>query len=233
MANISRTVTYKTMSCLPQNFKKLAVALQKNRFREGKDVGISKFADQGNYLSGILIAKVPVFLRSFDLDKLTVVRVADQQYDAVAFGLDYDYGTLEVFASKAKLKLVESFLFDISEGIGFGELQIDVGRFVNLLEKRAVPFSLTSMRIRDFQFEQNLRGTFAPKILETSSGLRLMRKFKENITMVGIKAQLEGKDVLLRLSPDGSVTYSCDEGNKQLVEVQLKRLFVEKKRLLE
>jgi len=221
------------MSCLPQNFKKLAVALQKNRFREGKEIGISSFSDHGNYLTGVLVTKIPVFLRSFDLGKMSVIRVPDQQYDVIPFGLDYNYATLEVYAPKGKLKLVENFLFDISEGIGFTAFSIDIHRFFDLLEKRAVPFSLTAMRIKDFEFEDSLRGTFATKVLETTSGMKLMKRFKNNITMIGTKLRIEGTDVLLRLNPEGSISFSCDEDSRQRVEVQLKRLLVEKKRLLE
>jgi hypothetical protein len=233
MANITRTITFKTMSCLPQNFKKLVTALQKHRFREGKENGVYNFDDRGNYITGVLVTKIPVLLRSFDVDKLSVVRVRDEQYDVIPFGLDYSYATLEVYSSRSKLRLVESFLFDVSEGIGFTPFSVDIHRFFDLLQKRAMPFSLTTMRIKEFEFEQNLRGTFAPKVLETSAGMKLLKRFKDNIAMIGTKVRVDGTDVLLRLSPEGSISFSCDEESQQAVEVQLKRLLVEKKRLLE
>lgn len=204
-----------------------------------KNEGYSRNVGEGfviNEISDSVICATYVytsltFVTRFDEEKFNLVREKVTIRNIVDFSLDTNYNIIAIFSSgnlarRLLTKIGKLFDFEISIDDIF--LNLDDVSNENLLKK--IFFNVTSMRIRNFQINQEIIGTFSIKNTNHNIVKTLKQNYQGELVFVGGGARIRENQYNLGFYENGTVTINNSDDEFDEIFDHLKHALFKKEK---
>jgi hypothetical protein len=216
------TINFKRLKNLPENqLVELSKKMVNQKYSENEGYGfVLKNIDQ-KHIQAYLIIDIPSYSTSFDPVKLDVIKNKIIKKIAIEFVIDLNYNLLEVYSDKSNTNRLITELGKLSNfSIVVEDIQFKVKDIVKHIKQNRLTYTIKKLRIRDFSINEYTIGSFYANILASEEADRLITKYNNLITYVGLIYSIGKNDISLGIYDTGIVKLynKTDESDEVLIK---------------
>lgn len=208
-------------------YSEIEDSIQTTEYDEERAYGFVPEASGEGLVSAYLVIKRTTTITDFNQDTQEVENRKESQRRLIPFRVDFENEFLEVFSNKDDTKIVITRLADIAGwSIEINSLAIDITSFYDQIKGGQYTTEVSSVRLNDFSLNENTRGTCHLKVFEEGEALRLLNKYRNQVSFMTVEFQVQGSSVSVGFYDSGSIRfYSKTENDEALLEFLKEQLY--------
>jgi len=207
--------------------KELAAAIEEYGLPENEEFGVLNCTASDTAVYATIIRKINQAIQKLDPETGDVATTAVEKVIVLPIG---------VFPQKQRLEVYEGPAGGIDQIAGFfasalalptvtNVIELDIPAAIDKLRGSTERFQLKSIRISEYAHNSYMMGPYAPKFLETESGMDFLGKYVEFVTSASVKFQGPSGRVTVTLSPKACFRFSlANEEDKPAIQALLRKL---------
>ena len=207
-------------------YSEIKDSIETTEYDEERAYGFVPEESEEGLLSAHLVIKRTTTITDFNQDTQEIENRKESQRRLIPFRVDFENEFLEVFSNKDDTQTVITRLADIAGwDIEINSLALDITSIYNQIKNGQYNTEISSVRLNDFSLNENTRGTCHLKVFDESEALRLLDEYRDQITFMTVKFQVQENPVSVGLYDSGSIRfYSKTKDDEKLLEFLKKQL---------
>ncbi|MCZ7393147.1 MAG: hypothetical protein ABOK23_08725 [Candidatus Methanoperedens sp.] len=200
------TMLFKRIQSDGISLKDIIKKIKENEYSKSKGEGFAIKEIGENIIYANYIFQYPSFINKFDDESLDIKKEKIINKAVISFSIDFSHNLIVVFSNSSNARRLLTELGKITDF----EMPIEDVNFspLNLLPKFKKSnniLNITSLRIRNFKFNQKLSGTFWVRILEQQTAKELIDNYSGEIIYMGASTKFDGRNVSMGFYENGSL----------------------------
>jgi len=148
--------------------------------------------ENDEFLNAYYIYDIVNSFNVYDATSNNFIKIQQKQQESVAFFLDFDYQTIDIFGNKTKCAKIINFLGKISNyTIRIDDVILDNSKIIHALVVEDIGYKINRIKIKDYQFFDSVLGDCTLNIENYSNVDWILEKYKDNITQFSINIYFE------------------------------------------
>jgi hypothetical protein len=183
------------------------------QYSDEQGFGFRKVSLSSNYLSAILLRRIPTFISQYDAKTGQLIEREIFLYSEIEFGLDGEFQLLEVYGAakhasrvRAALRLVlqpESRLFSVN---------LAPAEVIPCLAQSFVRISVDKLTVDNFQHSDGIIGRYEMRLKFADLATDIIERYSHDVTRATISvASPDLGDFDIDVSNNGRLTVKCQE----------------------
>ncbi len=207
--------------------KELAGAIEEYGLPETEEFGVLNCTAGDQAVYATIIRKTHQAIQRLDAETGDLATTSVEKVTVLPVGIFPSRGILEVYEGPAgTIDQVAGFL---ATGLAMptvvNTIDLDIPAAIEKLQKNTNRFQLKSIRVSEYAHNSYMIGPYAPKFLDTESGMDFLRNYADFTTSASVKFQGPAGLVTVTLSPKACFRYSLsNEDDKPHVQTLLRKL---------
>ncbi|MEM7035153.1 MAG: hypothetical protein AAF629_36780 [Chloroflexota bacterium] len=209
------------------HFRALQQDLQAFGFDEVQRYGFVNLEVGDDYLTATLVRRRITYRTIFDPSTGNFSQQEVTNFERTPFGVDAQFGTLDIFASNTKARQLTSLLegtldYRLTiEGMG-----ISPAEGLRRIAQQRTAYTLKKLALTEFSALPGIVGRYTPTITDTEQGLALIQDHGGMVKQVTLTANFAEEDnVGVTIAHNGGLSVACNQDHFGEILQSLKRMF--------
>lgn len=191
--------------------------LNKHIFTEEKTEGYSDTViESKEYLSGIIVNKVPTILNVFDTVTQSIIRKEELIITKINFSLDTQNNLFEIFTSSFReaKRAFNTINNTLKDELKVQQYDITIADTLLNIKQEFNDISFSKLNIKNFKIEEYAQGYFEIKNTDNDYAWSVIEQYKFDIVKTAIIINYDGVPYSLFISENGKIKVSSKNKGK-------------------
>ncbi|MBT7171940.1 MAG: hypothetical protein HN909_09275 [Phycisphaerales bacterium] len=205
----------------------IAAAMEQYGRPEDSEYGVLNFSAAEEVVFATIIRRVHQAVPQLDEESEELTSRPIEKVTLLPVGIYPAKQRLEVYeGGPAAIDYVTNFLAnELALAVVVNQIELDVATAVEKLEKNTQRFQLKSIRVSEYAHNSYMMGPYAPKFLDTASGMEFLNEYVDFCTSAQVRFQGPRGRISVTVSPKSCFRYSLsEEDDKPHVQSLLRQL---------
>lgn len=199
--------------------------IARHTYNENNGIGVLGVDLEDNIVHVVILLRTPTYINVYNQQTQEFDKNVVNVYDRVAVNLDCIKSLFYSVASSSKLTKVKNFIRSIFDGkISFDNIQLSYSKLVSWLNDDGLEYSILSMTIRKFRYDEYAVGRFSAQISSQETGQRLLNEYQDEVRNVVFNVDADKlSPFILQCALQNTLTLKCEEADFLIIVEMLKQ----------
>lgn len=188
---------------------------KRRHYDDKTGIGVIGVAKEEDIIHIEVLVRIPTYINNYDQQERAFSKTVVNVFEEVVVDIDYASKVLYSAAASSRLNKAKTFIRNIFGGkLTFDNIQLPHTRVLAWLEEEELSYSILSMTIRKFKYDENAVGRFSVQISSQEIGMKLLNDYQDEVRNVVLHVEPKNlSPFVMQCAMQNTISLKCEESD--------------------